>query len=79
MYTEIFDKVVEIAKKTVIDKNVEVKPSDIIIDDLKISSLDLMILISEIESCFDIYFPDEVLIEISSVDDLVNAILSLKD
>ncbi|MBQ9988717.1 MAG: acyl carrier protein [Clostridia bacterium] len=55
-----------------------IKPESRLIDDLKADSLDIVELIMEIEQQYDIEVPDDAMVGMSTVQDVVNYIESCR-
>ena len=62
-----------------VDEDREVRPSDHIQNDLGLDSLGVMEFVSDVESCFGVNIPFEMLEGISTVEDVARAVLTLRN
>lgn len=68
----MYEKIVAaIADQLNIDKDM-IKPESRLIEDLKADSLDVVAMIMEVEQEFDIQIPDEDMLTLRTVGDIVN-------
>jgi acyl carrier protein len=76
-YDEALKITTEILKKHV-DGERSIRPNDHIQNDLGLDSLGVMELVADIEDRFAVTIPNDVLTEISTVEDVANALVKLK-
>ena len=76
-YDETLQITTEILKKHV-DAERTIRPSDHIQNDLGLDSLGVMELVADVEDRFSVTIPNEVLSDISTVDDVAKALVKLK-
>ena len=73
----VLQKIVEILKTSVAPNSVEIRPDTNMSADLAIDSLKSMELLAQMEDCFDISIPINVLSEVRTVEDLALQIQKL--
>lgn len=76
-YDEILKGTTEILQKHV-DGERAIQPGDHIQNDLGLDSLAVMELVADVEDRFSVTIPNEVLNDISTVEDIAKALLKLK-
>ncbi len=76
-YDETLKVTTEILKKHV-DESRAIKPTDHIQNDLGLDSLGVMELVADIEDRFAVTIPNDVLSDLSTVDDVAKALVKLK-
>jgi acyl carrier protein len=76
-YDETLKITTEILKKHV-DGERTIRPNDHIQNDLGLDSLGVMELVADIEDRFAVTIPNDVLSDISTVDDVAKALVKLK-
>ncbi|WP_146653173.1 acyl carrier protein [Labilithrix luteola] len=76
-YDETLQITTEILKKHV-DEERTIHPSDHIQNDLGLDSLGVMELVADIEDHFAITIPNDVLTDLSTVDDVAKALVKLQ-
>ncbi|MCR5587040.1 MAG: acyl carrier protein [Lachnospiraceae bacterium] len=67
----MFDRVKDILAGHISDSDVEITMDSALIDDLCLSSLEMITIISEFEDEFDIEVPDRIIPSIRTVGDIV--------
>lgn len=72
---EIFDKALQIITENTACTAEQIKPESKLMEEMEMTSLDLLILIGEIENAFDIRFAEEDLMNIVTMDDLTQTII----
>jgi acyl carrier protein len=77
-YDETLKVTTEILKKHV-DASRAISPSDHIQNDLGLDSLGVMELVADIEDRFAVTIPNDVLSDISTVDDVAKVLVKLKE
>ncbi len=77
-YNETLSITTEILRRHVLDRP-EIKPTDHIQNDLGLDSLGVMELIAEIEDRFEVAIPNEMLAELSTVEQVAKALLRLQE
>jgi len=77
-YDETLQITTEILKKHV-DGERTIRPNDHIQNDLGLDSLGVMELVADIEDRFAVTIPNDVLSDISTVEDVAKALVKLKD
>jgi acyl carrier protein len=75
-YDETLKVTTEILKKHV-DADRTIRPNDHIQNDLGLDSLGVMELVADIEDRFSVTIPNDVLSDISTVDDVAKALVKL--
>jgi len=76
-YDETLEITTEILKKHV-DGDRAIRPNDHIQNDLGLDSLGVMELVADIEDRFHVTIPNDVLTDISTVEDVAKALVKLK-
>jgi acyl carrier protein len=76
-YDETLQVTTEILKKHV-DGDRAIRPNDHIQNDLGLDSLGVMELVADIEDRFSVTIPNDVLTDISTVEDVAKALVKLK-
>ncbi len=76
-YEQTLEVTTEILKKHV-DGERAIRPNDHIQNDLGLDSLGVMELVADIEDRFAVTIPNDVLSDISTVDDVAKALVKLK-
>ena len=76
-YDETLKVTTEILKKHV-DADRAIRPNDHIQNDLGLDSLGVMELVADIEDRFHVTIPNDVLSDISTVEDVAKALVKLK-
>ncbi|MBX3189922.1 MAG: hypothetical protein KF819_23045 [Labilithrix sp.] len=76
-YDETLQVTTEILKKHV-DGDRTIRPNDHIQNDLGLDSLGVMELVADIEDRFHVTIPNDVLTDISTVEDVAKALVKLK-
>ena len=76
-YDETLKVTTEILKKHV-DADRAIRPNDHIQNDLGLDSLGVMELVADIEDRFSVTIPNEVLSDMSTVEDVARALMKLK-
>jgi len=76
-YDETLEITTEILKKHV-DGDRAIRPNDHIQNDLGLDSLGVMELVADIEDRFAVTIPNDVLSDISTVEDVAKALVKLK-
>lgn len=76
-YDETLKVTTEILKKHV-DADRAIRPNDHIQNDLGLDSLGVMELVADIEDRFSVTIPNDVLSDISTVEDVAKALVKLK-
>ena len=76
-YDETLKVTTEILKKHV-DADRAIRPNDHIQNDLGLDSLGVMELVADIEDRFSVTIPNDVLTDLSTVEDVVKALVKLK-
>ena len=76
-YDETLKVTTEILKKHV-DGDRAIRPNDHIQNDLGLDSLGVMELVADIEDRFAVTIPNDVLTDLSTVEDVVKALVKLK-
>jgi acyl carrier protein len=76
-YDETLKVTTEILKKHV-DADRAIRPNDHIQNDLGLDSLGIMELVADIEDRFSVTIPNDVLSDISTVEDVVKILVKLK-
>lgn len=79
LYDETLQITTEILKKHVPEAGRTIRPNDHIQNDLGLDSLGVMELVADIEERFAVTIPNDVLSEISTVEDVANALVKLKE
>ena len=74
---EIFEKTLRIITENTACTAERIKPESKLMEEMEMTSLDLLILIGEIENAFDIRFAEEDLLNTVTMDDLTQAIIAL--
>ena len=74
MNIEIFEKLKEIIYDYLGDDEIEIRQDSLFIDDLGLSSLDMITIVGEVEDCFGIVVEDEDMPSIKTMEDAVNYI-----
>jgi len=77
-YEETLKATTEILKKHVEGERA-IRPNDHIQNDLGLDSLGVMELVADIEDRFAVTIPNDVLSDISTVDDVAKALVKLKE
>jgi len=77
-YDETLKITTEILQKHV-DGDRAVRPNDHIQNDLGLDSLGVMELVADVEDRFSVTIPNEVLSDISTVEDIARALMKLQD
>jgi acyl carrier protein len=77
-YDETLKITTEILQKHV-DGNRTIRPNDHIQNDLGLDSLGVMELVADVEDRFSVTIPNEILSDISTVDDIAKALVKLQD
>ena len=67
----MFEKIAETIAEQLSLNAADIKPEDRLVEDLKADSLDIVALIMELESANDIEIPDEDLLKLKTVGDIV--------
>lgn len=78
IYDETLEVTTQLLKKHVAGERA-IQPGDHIQNDLGLDSLGVMELVADIEDRFAVTIPNEVLSEISTVDDVARALTKLRD
>lgn len=76
-YDETLTITTEILRKHV-DSRKTIRPSDHIQNDLGLDSLGVMELVADVEDRFSVTIPNDVLSDISTVEDIAKALVKLK-
>lgn len=76
-YDETLQITTEILKKHV-DEERAIRPTDHIQNDLGLDSLGVMELVADIEDRFSVTIPNDVLSDLSTVDDVAKALVKLQ-
>ena len=74
MNIEIFEKLKEIIYDYLGDDEIEIRQDSLFIDDIGLSSLDMITIVGEVEDCFGIVVEDEAMPLIKTMEDAVNYI-----
>lgn len=74
MNIEIFEKLKEIIYDYLGDDEIEIRQDSLFIDDIGLSSLDMITIVGEVEDCFGIVVEDEAMPSIKTMEDAVNYI-----
>lgn len=74
MNIEIFEKLKEIVYDYLGDDEIEIRQDSLFIDDIGLSSLDMITIVGEVEDCFGIVVEDEAMPSIKTMEDAVNYI-----
>ena len=77
-YDETLQITTEILQKHV-DGDRTIRPNDHIQNDLGLDSLGVMELVADVEDRFSVTIPNEVLSDISTVEDIARALVKLQD
>ncbi len=77
-YDETLKITTEILQKHV-DGDRTIRPNDHIQNDLGLDSLGVMELVADVEDRFSVTIPNEVLSDISTVEDIARALVKLQD
>ena len=77
-YDETLKITTEILKKHV-DADRTIRPNDHIQNDLGLDSLGVMELVADVEDRFSVTIPNEVLSDISTVEDIAKALVRLQE
>lgn len=77
-YDEILKVTTELLQKHV-DGSRTIRPGDHIQDDLGLDSLGVMELVADVEDRFSVNIPNDMLGDISTVEDIAKALLTLKN
>jgi acyl carrier protein len=77
-YDETLKITTEILKKHV-DADRMIRPNDHIQNDLGLDSLGVMELVADVEDRFSVTIPNEVLSDISTVEDIAKALVKLQE
>lgn len=67
----MFEKIAETIAEQLSLNAADIKPEDRLVEDLKADSLDIVALVMELESANDIEIPDEDLLKLKTVGDIV--------
>ncbi len=70
-YNEVFEKIAGLIEMQLPVSKDQIKPESRLVEDLGADSANIMILICDIESEFDIQVENEMLAKITTVDDIV--------
>lgn len=79
MREEIEERVKQIIVEKLGVKEEEVRPESELIANLGADSLDTIELVMEFEKTFNVHISDDVVVEIHTVEDMVNTIVQLKN
>lgn len=79
MYEKLYSQFKEIMVEELGADEANIKPESELVADLDINSLDFMNVIMVAEEKFDVFFDENRLRELKTVDDVVKYILELKD
>ena len=74
MNIEVFEKLKEIIFDYLGDNEIEINQESLFIDDIGLSSLDMITIVGEVEDTFGIQVQDEDMPSIKTVEDAVNYI-----
>ena len=74
MNIEIFEKLKEIIYDYLGDDEIEIRQDSLFIDDIGLSSLDMITIVGEVEDYFGIVVEDEAMPSIKTMEDAVNYI-----
>ena len=74
MNIEIFEKLKEIIYDYLGDDEIEIRQDSLFIDDIGLSSLDMITIVGEVEDSFGIVVEDEAMPAIKTMEDAVNYI-----
>ena len=74
-YNEVFEKIAGLIEMQLPVSKDQIKPESRLVEDLGADSANIMILICDIESEFDIQVENEMLAKITTVDDIVKYLL----
>ena len=74
MNIEIFEKLKEIIYDYLGDDEIEIRQDSLFIDDIGLSSLDMITIVGEVEDYFGIVVEDEAMPAIKTMEDAVNYI-----
>ena len=77
-YDETLQITTEILQKHV-DGDRTIRPNDHIQNDLGLDSLGVMELVADVEDRFSVTIPNEILSDISTVEDIARALVKLQD
>lgn len=73
---EVFQKVKEIIADTIDITSDEISMDSSVLEDIELSSLDVLEVVTEIESIYGISFTNDDFMNITTVEDFVNAVLN---
>ena len=79
MKTEIFEQLKEIIYDYLGDDEIQINEDSLFIDDIGLSSLDMISIVGEVEDTFEIVVEDKDMPSIKTMDDAVNYIIERKE
>ena len=79
MKTEIFEQLKEIIYDYLGDDEIQINEDSLFIDDIGLSSLDMISIVGEVEDTFEIVFEDKDMPSIKTMNDAVNYIAERKE
>lgn len=77
MYNDTLNRVTSVFKKILENDSIEITKDSNMMSDLDFSSLDVILVITEIENEFGVEIPDEYIIGIVTVGDVVDVVEKL--
>lgn len=79
MKTEIFEQLKEIIYDYLGDDEIQINEDSLFIDDIGLSSLDMISIVGEVEDTFEIVVEDKDMPSIKTMNDAVNYIIERKE
>ncbi len=77
MYNDTLNRVISVFRKILENDSIEITKDSNMMSDLEFSSLDVILVITEIENEFGVEIPDEYIIGIVTVGDVVDVVEKL--